>query len=163
LSWVDYLIIGVISVSALISLTRGFIRECLSLAAWVLALWVALSFSPRVVELLLNKVAMPPSLQRVIAFFILMLGTLLAAAIMNSLLLQLVQKTGLTGMDRMLGMVFGIGRGIAIVTGLVLLAGMTPMPQDAWWQDSQLLYYFQGLALRVQSLIPPDIANYIRF
>jgi membrane protein required for colicin V production len=63
----------------------------------------------------------------------------------------------------MLGVIFGIARGVAIVTILILLAGMTPMPQDAWWQDSELLDYFQGLALWARKFIPSDIAGYIRF
>lgn len=161
--WVDYLIIGIIVLSGLISLARGFIKETFSLAAWILAFWVALKFSPRGAALLDGAVAVSPSLRLAIAFFLLLLGTLLLAAIINHLISQLVKKTGLTGTDRALGVIFGIARGVAIVTVLVLLAGMTPMPQDPWWQHSLLLSYFQGLAYWTRSLMPPDIANYIQF
>lgn len=161
--WVDYLIIGIIFLSGLISLGRGFIKETFSLAAWILAFWVALEFSPQGAALLDGVAAVPPSLRLALAFFLLLLGTLLLAAIINHLISQLVKKTGLTGTDRALGVIFGIARGIAIVTVLVLLAGMTPMPQDPWWQHSLLLNYFQGLALWVRGLMPPDMADYIRF
>lgn len=161
--WVDYLIIGIIFLSGLISLARGFIKETFSLAAWILAFWVALKFSSQGAALLDGVAAVPPSLRLALAFFLLFLGTLLLAAIINHLISQLVKKTGLTGTDRALGVIFGIARGIAIVTVLVLLAGMTPMPRDPWWQHSLLLNYFQGLALWVRGLMPPDMADYIRF
>jgi membrane protein required for colicin V production len=162
LIWADYLIIGIILLSALISLVRGFIREGLSLIAWILALWVAISFSPRGVEWLPDNAPLSPPLQQAIVFLVLMVGTLLAAAIINSMLIRLVEKTGLGGIDRLLGMIFGIARGVTMVTGLVFLAGMTPLSHHPWWQDSQLLAHFQVLALWVQSLIPPDIVNPIR-
>lgn len=161
--WVDYLIIGIIFLSGLISLARGFIKETFSLAAWILAFWVALKFSPQGAVLLDGVAAVPPSLRLGLAFFLLLLGTLLLAAIINHLISQLVKKTGLTGTDRVLGVIFGITRGIAIVTVLVLLAGMTPMPRDPWWQHSLLLNYFQGLALWARGFMPPDMADYIRF
>ncbi|QBQ56579.1 CvpA family protein [Nitrosococcus wardiae] len=161
--WVDYLIVGIVLISGLISLARGFVKETVSLAAWILAFWVALGFSPEVAEWLAELISVPPSLRLAIAFFLLWLVTLLLAATINYLLAKLVQTTGLTGTDRMLGVIFGIARGVAIVTVLVLLAGMTPMPKDSWWQDSQLLNYFQRLALWARSFMPPDIAGHIQF
>lgn len=161
--WVDYLIVAIIVLSGLISLARGFISEALSLAAWILAFWVALEFSPQGAALVAEVVAAPPSLQTAIAFFVLLLGALLLAAIVNYLVRQLVEKTGLTGTDRVLGVVFGVARGVAIVTLLILLAGITPIPQDPWWQHSLLLGYFQGLALWVRSWMPPDMAAHIQF
>lgn len=161
--WIDYLIIGIISISGLVSLARGFVKEILSLSAWILAFWVALRFSPQVAQLFADSFSALPSLRLAIAFFLLLLSTLLLAAIANFLLNKLVQATGLTGTDRMFGVLFGIARGVAIVTILILLAGMTPMPQDSWWQNSKLLGYFQGLALWARSFMPSDIAGYIRF
>lgn len=137
-------------------------KEVLSLAAWIVAFGVALHFSPQIAEWLIDLISVPPSLRLVIAFFLLLLGTLLVTAIANSFLTRLVRTTGLTGTDRMLGIIFGIVRGVAVVTILILLAGMTPMPQDQWWQDSELLGYFQGLALWARSFMPSDVAGYIR-
>jgi len=50
--WIDYVIIGIIALSAIISIVRGFVKEVLSLAAWILAFWVALTFSPQLSVLL---------------------------------------------------------------------------------------------------------------
>src|SRR5699024_4687554 len=111
----------------------------------------------QIAEWLIDLISIPPSLRLAIAFFSLLLGTLLVTAIASSLLTKLVRTTGLTGTDRMLGIIFGIVRGVAVVTILILLAGMTPMPQDQWWQDSELLGYFQGLALWARSFMPSDV------
>lgn len=161
--WVDYLIIGVIFLSGVISLARGVVKEALSLVAWMIAF-------PRLdrpkfllAEWFANLIAVPFSLRLAIAFLLLSLATLLFAAAVNYLLIKLVQTTGLTGTDRIFGLFFGIARGAAIITVLVLLAGMTLMPQDPWWQNSRLLNYFQGIALWVRSFMPPDIAGHIQF
>ncbi|ABA58144.1 CvpA family protein [Nitrosococcus oceani] len=161
--WVDYIIIGIIFLSGLFSLARGFFKETLSLIAWVMAFWIGLNFSPQTAEWLADLIMVPPSLRLAIAFLLLLLATLLLAAIVNYLIVKLVHTTGLTGTDRIFGLAFGIVRGVAIITVLVILAGMTPMPQDPWWRNSQLLNYFQGLALWVRSFMPPDIAGHIQF
>jgi len=76
---------------------------------------------------------------------------------------QLVAKTGLTSTDRALGVIFGIARGIVIIAVLVLLAGLTALPQDPWWQESLLLEHFQEMAVWLKSFLPEDIARNIEF
>ncbi|ADJ28376.1 CvpA family protein [Nitrosococcus watsonii] len=161
--WIDYAIIGIIFLSGFFSLARGFVKEALSLIAWVAAFWIGLNFSPQIAEWLADLISISPSLRLVIAFLMLLLATLLFSAIVNHFIVKLVQTTGLTGTDRILGLAFGITRGVAITTVLVILAGMTPIPQESWWQNSRLLNYFQGLALWVRSFMPPDIAGHIQF
>jgi len=94
---------------------------------------------------------------------LLFIGTLLVGGLVNYLAGQLISKTGLTSTDRILGMIFGIARGAVIVAVLVMLAGLTTVPQDPWWQDSMLLGYFQDIALWLRSFLPADIAERIRF
>jgi len=160
--WVDYLIIGIILLSSGISIVRGFIKEVLSLASWALAFWVALMFYPHVSTLLADYIV-TPSIRLFTAFSSLFIVTLILAALVNHLISEIVQKTGLTGTDRSLGVVFGLVRGVAIVTLLVLIAGATPMPNDNWWQNSLLLEHFEQLAVWVRNFLPSDIAEYIHF
>lgn len=157
--WVDYAILTIVGVSALISLVRGFVREAISLATLLLAVWVASQFSSHVAELLVGKISVP-SVRIGVAFGILFVVTLLAGGLVNYLAGMLVSKTGMSGTDRMLGLLFGILRGAAIVTLLVLVAGLTPLPKDPWWHQSQFLVHFQTLALWLRGLLPPDIANH---
>lgn len=162
MNWVDLVILGIIGISVIISLWRGFTKEALSLAGWVLAFWVALGFADKL-EPLLARWIDTPSARLVIAFAVLLVVSLILAALVNHLAVQLVKKTGLSGTDRMIGIFFGLARGIAIVVVLVLLGGLTTLPQDPWWKESMMLHYFQEMALMVRGFLPADFANNVRY
>lgn len=161
LTWADYVLLGIVLVSTLISLFRGFVKEALSLATWVAALWVALSFSPRVAEFLARWIE-TPSIRSLVAILVLFVLVLIAGGIVNFLISSLVEKTGMSGTDRALGMVFGLVRGVVLVGVLVLLAGLTPAPQDPWWQESRLMPYFVQVAEWMRGWLPQDVADNIR-
>ncbi|HEC17191.1 MAG TPA: CvpA family protein [Sedimenticola sp.] len=160
--WVDYVIIGIMALSALISLVRGFMREALSLAAWILAFWVSWTFF-RDLAIHFEPWIDVPSVRLGVAFLLLLLSTLIVGGLVNYLVGQLVEKTGLTGTDRMIGVLFGAARGALLVGIMVLLAGLTAIPADPWWHESLLIGYFQDLALWLRDLLPPDIAAKFRY
>lgn len=154
--WVDFAIIGIIALSAIIGLARGFIREVLSLAIWVVAVFAAWTFHRPLAEQLTPWLS-TPSVRIGVAFIILVLVVLILGAILGQILSTLIEKTGLTGTDRLLGVVFGAARGALLVAVLVYLAALTPMPDDPWWKESQLIGHFQTLADRMLALIPPEV------
>ncbi len=158
--WIDYVIIGIIALSAIISIVRGFVKEVLSLVAWILAFWVALTFSPQF-SVLLSDYISTPSISLFTAFSGLFIVTLILSALVNNIIAAIVEKTGLSGTDRMLGVLFGLLRGVAIVTLLVLLAAATPMPNDAWWQNAVLIEHFEKLAIWVRQFLPDGLAQYV--
>lgn len=160
--WVDYFILGIITISALLSLLRGFVREAISLASWVIALWVAVLFFQDLSALMKDWID-TPSIRDVAAFAILFVAVVLLGGLVNYLAGQLVSKTGLTATDRVLGMIFGVLRGILIVAVLVMLAGVTALPDDPWWNESLLLGHFQDMAIWLRSFLPADIAANIRY
>ncbi len=160
--WVDYTILTIIGISALISILRGFIREALSLLGWIIAIWVSLSFAEDIAALLIDKIPVP-SLRTASAFLILFFACLIVAGVINYLAGKLVEKTGLSGTDRMLGVVFGTVRGTVVVGILVLLAGFTAVPEDPWWDQSILLKHFETMAVEVRSFLPPDVAANINY
>lgn len=155
--WVDYAILAIVLVSAFVSLLRGFVREALSLVGWVLAFWVALRFSPHLSGVLGTTIA-EPTLRAFAAFLALFIATLIVTGVINYFAAQLVQRTGLTGTDRMVGVLFGILRGSLLIGVLVLLAGLSAVPQDPWWRESVLLPHFQAMALWLRALLPNDVA-----
>ena len=155
MAWVDLVIIGIIVLSALISLIRGFVKESISLVTWVVAGLLALRYYGPMADLLepfINSV----TLREWIGGGILFVATLIVGAIVNFIVSQLVSKTGLSGTDKTLGIIFGGARGVLIVTMVVLLAGLTPMPEASWWQDSVMIEFFQQLAEWVRGVIPAD-------
>lgn len=141
----DATILLLISVSALIGLWRGFVREAFSLVTWVAALIVATLFSPGMQQLLQGHID-SPSVRAVSAFVILFIITLIIGALVNRLLVELVRITGLSGTDRALGMVFGLIRGGVIVVVLVALAFqlLQPVQQYQWWSTSLFIPTFLG-------------------
>jgi len=162
MAWIDIAIVALIVLSAVLSLFRGFIKEALALASWLVALWIAMIFYEDVAAVLAKWIS-EPSLQKILAFSILFITVLLLGAAANYLASKLVAKTGLAGTDRMLGVVFGMVRGAVIVAILVLLAGLTPLPHDHWWQDSQLLKYFQDFAMWMRGYLPKEISDNISY
>jgi len=158
LIWIDYVIFAVIGLSAIIGLFRGFVREALSLVAWGAAIWVALTFAPLAASYLEPYIE-TPSLRHIAAFAGLFLTTLIAGAIVNYLVSLLVRKSGIGGTDRFLGLFFGVARGVLVVAILVLLAGLTPLPEDPWWKESQVMPTFEQLAVSLRGFLPEDIAK----
>ncbi len=158
MSWVDLIIVVIVIISALISLVRGFVKESISLASWILAGFIALRYFAPLAELLEPYIE-SPTIRTGSAFAVLFVSSLIIGAIINFMASQAVTKTGLTGTDRSLGVVFGAARGLLIVTMLVLLAGLTPMPDEPWWDDSAMIGFFSDMANWVKDILPQDIAS----
>ena len=155
--WVDILIIAILALSAVISLIRGFVQEALSLVTWIAAFTLAWLFFRSLAVMLVPWIDLP-SIRLGVSFGMILIGVLIIGAIINHFMKVLVNSTGLTGTDRLIGIFFGIARGAVIVSILVLLAGLTPFPKDPWWHESRLLPYFQDMALWLKHFLPSDIA-----
>ena len=160
--WIDYTILAIVGISGVISLMRGFIREALSLAGWIAAFWMALAFSGKAAAWLAGYVTVP-SVRLGIAFMAIFIGVLLLCGIVLRLAGLLVDKTGMSGTDRTLGILFGVLRGIVLVGLLVLLAGLTPLPRDPWWSQSVFLPHFVELASEFRAFLPAEIQQQLRF
>ncbi|QJR82233.1 bacteriocin production protein [Alteromonas pelagimontana] len=141
MNWVDFSILGIIAVSTLISLVRGFVKEAISLVVWFGALFIASQFYADLAiyftriddELLRNGAAIA----------VLFTATLLLGGMVNYIVGQLVQATGLSGTDRVLGAVFGALRGALIVSALLFFMDtFTPSATSQWWMNSVLIPEF---------------------
>ncbi len=152
-TWVDYTIITVIAFSVFISLIRGFVREVLSLVTWVAAFIVALNFGPACGNLFENHIA-SQSVRLILGSGILFLLTLIVGAVVNYLISTLVEKTGLSGTDRVLGLVLGGARGVLVVAVLVLLVSYTSISKQSAWTSSLLLPHFSICVNWLQGMVP---------
>lgn len=156
MNWVDYAILGVVLLSALVGLGRGLIREVVSLGVWIAAILIAWLFHREVAELLVPYLSQP-AVRLAAAFIGLILATLVIGALLGALLSALIEKTGLGVVDRVLGLVFGAGRGVVIVAMAAFLGALTPMPEDSWWQESRLIGQFQAVAGWLIGLVPEEV------
>lgn len=142
MNWADWAILAILVISCLISLKRGFVKEALSMANWVLAFFIAMTFRDPLATLLESQIA-TPSMREMVAFGLLFMATLIVGAMVNHLISEVVRMTGLSGTDRLFGMVFGMIRGFVVVMALLLfLPAIVPVDQDAWWQESALIPQF---------------------
>ena len=141
MNWVDYAILAVILFSAVISLIRGFVKEAISLAIWFSAFFIASQFYADLAVYLTKLDDL--MIRNGVAIAILFVSTLIIGGLINYLISQLVQFTGLTGTYRALGLVFGALRGLLIVSALLFfLDTFTPMSSSDWWETSLLIPEF---------------------
>ena len=160
MNWADYAILAVLLLSVLMGLWRGFIGEVLALLCWILAFWVAWMFGPALAEHFSASIS-TPSVRVLLGYALCFITVLIAGAIVAFLMRKLVEGSGLSGSDRLLGMVFGLVRGFALVTLVVLLMGFTPFRRDPWWNESRLMPNFEAGAHWLSDRLPAEVARYI--
>ena len=139
LDGVDVVILIVTAVSCLFGLWRGFVREVLSLLAWIAALIVARLYSEAFGPMLGSWIA-SENMQTVFAFAVLFVATLLAGALVNHLVGKLIDIAGLKLTDRLLGGVFGIARSVGILMVFIYF-GTSFFSTERWWVESRLIPY----------------------
>ena len=156
---VDIIVLIVLLLPALAGLFYGFLNILFSLAAWAIALGLAIKFGGQFAPLLQNYVH-SELIRDVIAFVGLFLVSLMLLTTLGYFIVKLLGRTGLTAADRMLGFLFGIGLGGAIIAVAVFLAGFTAVPREAWWGQSLLLEPFQRIGVWAERFLPANVAAY---
>ena len=160
IGWVDLALGGVLLLSILVGLLRGFVFEVLSLAGWFVAYfaaqWLAPSLAPRL------PIGPPGSpLNHGAAFAAGFLATLLLWAVASRLLRALLHATPLSVPDRLLGGGFGMLRGALIVLAVATLVGLTPAASSATWQQSRIARWAAIAIDGLKPLLPPSIERFL--
>ena len=159
---VDVVIIFVIVLSALFGILRGFMKESISLAKWIIATWIAATFAPKLAPMLPAAVE-SEAVRQAISFATLFILVFLLGTLISHLVTRMLIKTGLTSVDRVLGLGFGILRGVLIIIIFVIVGGHFPqLPQQDWWKQSVLLERFEEVVIRMQDYVPNMDMSYDR-
>ncbi len=157
----DYALLLVLLVSMGVGLWRGFVVEVLSLTVWIAAFWLAIGFGASVAERLTGVESLSARL------FLGYAGVFLVVLILGGLVTwgigKLIANTGLSSMDRLLGLGFGLLRGLVLACVAVLLMGFTPMPREPWWSESRLLPEVQRGADWMMQFLPEVALDEIDF
>jgi membrane protein required for colicin V production len=136
----DYLILLILLGSTLIGLLRGFVREAASLVFWILAIWAAWKFGP-VVEPHLGGLLADPKVAPWVGRLVILVLVLLIGWAVGLLLSYFTRSLGLGAMDRVIGVLFGIVRGMVLV-GLIIIGGeLLHLNHEEWWNRSKLVPY----------------------
>lgn len=162
MDWPDYAIVAVVAISALVGALRGFIKEVFSLLVWAAAFLLAYHFSGDLADMMENAVTLP-SARTAMGFAGIFIAVLLVGGLLNYLLGRLVETTGLSGTDRLLGGVFGAARGLVLVVAFLLVAGFTPIPDDPWWEESKTIARLMPLVDWAAGYLPETVTEHLDF
>lgn len=162
MSWPDYAILATVAISMLVGALRGFIKEVLAIAIWAMAFVLAYRFAGDLGALMEPQVSLP-SARLAMGFAGIFLVVLVLGGLLVYLIGRLVESTGLSGTDRLLGGAFGAARGLAIVIAFLLIAGLTPIPADPWWKESALIQRLMPLVDQVAGFLPENIRQQLDF
>lgn len=161
LNGADYALLTVLAVSMAVGLWRGFVVEVLSLTVWVAAFWLAVAFGAPAAEFM--SFVDTPSARLFLGYTGVFLATLLLGGLAVWGIGKLIANTGLSATDRVLGVGFGLARGVVLACVLVLLLGFTPVPRDAWWSESRFIPEVQRGAEWMAGFLPPEAQAEIEF
>lgn len=136
----DYVFLAILLASALIGILRGLVKEALSLLGWIAAVWLAARYGAEGGQVVAGLVDDPEArlwAGRLLVF----IGVLFAASLLTWLVAWLVRRTPVTGMDRALGLCFGLARGTLLVALVVYAVRAGGFEAEPWCQKSKLLPY----------------------
>ena len=158
----DYTVFIIIGACIIISMMRGAVREMLSIIGWLAALYVAKTYSTQLVPLLPQDIP-TDSLRILAAFLILFLGVLLMVSLLSIALSSVLEKIGLSWLNRFFGALFGFAKGLLIVCILVFLAGLTSIPKDVRWTNAMFSSPLEALVKAALPFMPQKVAQYVKY
>ncbi|MGO9515115.1 MAG: CvpA family protein [Steroidobacteraceae bacterium] len=148
----DVLLFLVLLGSTLIGLLRGFVREAASLAFWIVAIWAAWKFGP-VVEPHLGGLMADPKVAPWVGRLVVLLIVLLIGGLVGMLLSYFTRSVGLGPLDRLVGLLFGVVRGMVLM-GLMIIGGeLLHLNQEEWWSRSKLVPYGETVGDWLRSMV----------
>lgn len=154
----DLIVIGIVGLSTIIAFLRGFVRVVMSLVALVAAILAAIHLSPSVANML-PVLSDNPVTRYLAAFALIFIVVVLVGGLLGWLLSRAIRAIGLGFVDRLLGAIFGVARGVLIVVIGVLLAGLTTLPRQDWWQNAFLAAPLVTAALSLRPWLPQAMAQ----
>ena len=159
----DYVVIAIVSASVLLGVWRGVVGEVIALVAWVLAFFVAKWWGDEVAQVVFAGIIADPALRIVAAWVAVFVVVLLLMALLRLAVRGLLKALGLSPTDRLLGVIFGLARGLLIVLVLVAVGGMLSMAKAKWWSDAYFSAPLETAVLAGKPWLPPEVAKRIRF
>jgi len=158
----DYVVAVIVLASVALGVWRGVVGEIIALAAWVLAFFAARWWGSEVAGAFFSGIA-DPAMRIVAAWVAVFVVVLVLMALLRLAMQGLLKALGLSLSDRLLGVIFGMARGMLIVLALVAVGGMTSLPKEKWWNEAYFSAPLETAVLAGKPWLPPDLSKRIRF
>ena len=156
MNWVDLSVIAIVAISAILGLSRGFVREMLGVGAWLLAAYGAYRFGPQLVPMA-NRAIGNPDIAGVAAYAGVFLILVIVCSLAANLIGRIVRLSALGGLDRTLGLVFGIARGVAVMVVAYILGGaLLPHPWPPQVAEARTVPLLHNAAAWATGLLPEE-------
>lgn len=161
MTWLDYAVIVVLLGSIAWGAWRGLVHEVLSLAGWIMAFLAANLLAAPLSETF--PANMRPEFRVVGAFLLIFVATLVLTTLLAALVTKFVRVSVLQSLDRWLGALFGLMRGLLIVVALAVIAGLTSLPRQPVWTESATGYSLAQTVIQLRPWLPPALANRLKY
>ena len=176
-NWVDYIVLGIFFISVMAGLMRGLVKEVISILTWLAAFVVSSLFATRVassftgseqvqsaISSASSSIGINPSqpisvLAIGTSFVGLFVVTLIVGSIINYFVSHAVEGQGISFANRLLGAIFGLGRGFLVNLVMMFLIQLTPFEQQPWWAQSQFVQAFKPTVQWFSNIVQPGIEN----
>jgi membrane protein required for colicin V production len=158
----DYVVVFILVASVVISTLRGLVKEILSLLSWVVAFALANAYGATLAPMLPEMIP-GQAVRLMVAFVALFLGVRILMGLLTLAIEALLKASGLGLVDRGLGGLFGLARGMLIVLATVIVCGMTSIPQQAFWKDALLAPIAEAGAHTIKPFLPAAMAQHVRY
>ena len=161
MTWLDYLVIAMLLLSVAWGAWRGLVHEVLSLAGWIMAFLAANLLAAPLSETF--PANMRPEFRVVGAFLLVFVGTLVLVTLLTALVTKFIRVSVLQSLDRWLGALFGLMRGLVLVVAFALIAGLTSFPTTPVWKESATGYSLAQTVIQLKPWLPPAFANRLKY
>ena len=156
----DWGLLAVLGLSMLLGLWRGLVFEVLSVLGWIAAFFLAQWFAPKVAALLpLSSLSQP--IRFAAAFVLTFIVAVFGAGMLASLLKKMVAAVGLRPVDRLLGGIFGLVRGLVLLLVVAVAMGLTPLKDSPWWQESAGAPMLSAVLKGLKPALPEQFSRYL--
>ncbi len=160
LSAVDWILLAVLGLSLLLGMWRGIVQEVLSLAGWVAAFYVSQMYAPAAAAWLPME-GSSQMLRYAAGFVVVFVAVLVGTVLVSALIKKLISAVGLGPLDRLLGSLFGLMRGVVILLAVTVFVGMTPMRDTEAWKQAQGTQWLQQFLHMLKPVLPADFGKYL--
>lgn len=156
----DWICIAVLVISLLVGAWRGLVVEVVSVASWVAAFVLAQWFAPDAAAWLPMAGAGEP-VRYAAGFVVVFVATLFAGALIGFVVSKLLSAVGLGAINRALGALFGVLRGVVLILAATVVVGMTPWKSSPVWQESVGVHWATAALGQIKPVLPQEFGKYL--